>query len=244
MGRLDGRVALVTGAARGMGAGHVAALVAEGAIVYAADVDAKEGRRSAEAAGAMFVHLDVTSEAHWTAATERAASEHGPITVLVNNAGIAGLCKVQDTSLEEWRRIMAVNLDGVFLGIRHVAGPMAAAGGGVIVNVSSDAGLIGMPHIAAYAASKWAVRGLTKAAALDLAPDDIRVLSLHPGIVRTPMAEGVDFEAIGATLPMQRVGTVDELSRMLLFMVVEATYSTGVEFVADGGHTMGIELPV
>lgn len=133
---------------------------------------------------------------------------------------------------------MAINVTGPFLGIRAVAPQMKAAGGGVIVNVSSTAGLRGMAQQAAYTASKWALRGLTKAAALDLAADHIRVLSLHPALVRTPMSSHLDLDALTATYPISRAGEPEELARMLLFMVTEATYSTGSEFIADGGSVL------
>lgn len=239
--RLDDKVALVTGAAKGMGAEHARILAALGARVIVTDVDDEGGRAVAEEIGGTYHRLDVTDPAEWSAAV---AAGPGPVTVLVNNAGIAAIGPVQETSLEEWNKVLAINLTGVFLGIRTVAAPMAAAGGGVIVNVSSDAGLVGMPRIAAYATAKWGVRGLTRSAALDLAADGIRVVSLHPGIVRTPMGEGVDIDALSADRPIPRPGTVDELARMLRFIVTEATYSTGCEFIADGGHTAGIHLPV
>ena len=239
--RLEGRVALVTGGAAGMGAAHARVLADLGAHVVVADLDDAAGEAVARSVGGTYHHLDVADADGWAAAV---AAGPGPVTVLVNNAGIAAVAAVQDTSVEDWDRVLAVNLTGVFLGIRAVAAPMAAAGGGVIVNVSSDAGLVGMPRIAAYSASKWGVRGLTRSAALDLAADGIRVVSLHPGIVRTPMGEGVDLDAIAAHQPIARPGTVDELAALLRFVVVDATYSTGCEFIADGGHTAGIHLPV
>lgn len=239
--RLDGVVALVTGAASGMGASHCQVLAELGAHVIVADLDVDGGRAVASEVGGTFTPLDVSDPEGWSVAV---AAGPGPVTVLVNNAGISSIAPVQDATLEDWSRVMAVNLTGVFLGIRAVAGPMAAAGGGVIVNVSSDSALIGMAGIAAYSASKWGVRGLTRSAALDLAPDHIRVVSLMPGIVRTPMGEGVDIDAIAAHQPIARPGTTEELARMLRFIVTEATYSTGCEFVADGGHTAGIHLPL
>jgi len=160
------------------------------------------------------------------------------VTILVNNAGKGLVATVQATSTEDWRRIMAINVDGPFFGIRAVTSQMRAAGGGVIVNVSSTGGLIGMAATAAYQASKWAVRGLTKAAAADLAPFNIRVLSLHPALVRTPMSEHLDLAAQTARYPLRRPGEVEELARMLLFMVADATYSTGCEFIADGGSLL------
>lgn len=235
MGKLDGRIALVTGGAVGMGAAHCRALAAEGAKVAVCDIDAEEGTKLAAEIGGRFFRLDVASESDWAAVVECIAAELGAVTVLVNNAGVCRMNAVQDTSTPEWRLIMGVNLDGAFFGIRAVAAGMKAAGGGVIVNISSAGGMAGAPGMAAYTASKWAVRGLTKAAALDLAGDGIRVLSLHPALVRTPMSSHLDLEAVTAGYPMARPGEPEEIARMLLFMVTDATFSTGCEFVADGG---------
>jgi 3alpha(or 20beta)-hydroxysteroid dehydrogenase len=160
------------------------------------------------------------------------------VTILVNNAGVSLIRAVQETTTEEWRRMMAVNVDGAFFGIRAVTPQMAAAGGGVIVNVASSAAMTGMAGMAAYVTSKWALRGLTKAAALDLARHDIRVLSLHPALVRTPMSSKLDLASVTADYPIPRAGEPEELARMLLFMVADATFSTGCEFVADGGSLL------
>jgi 3alpha(or 20beta)-hydroxysteroid dehydrogenase len=238
MGKLDGRVALVTGGAAGMGAAHARTLAGEGASVAVCDVDAARGEALAQEIGGVFHRLDVTSEAEWAAVLARVAAQQGPVSILVNNAGVSGLQAVQDTTTEEWNRIMAVNVNGAFFGIRAVAPQMSAAGGGVIVNVSSAGGLTGMAGMAAYTTSKWAVRGLTKAAALDLARDKIRVLSLHPALVRTPMSSKLDLESCTAGYPIPRAGEPEELAKMLLFMVADATFSTGSEFVADGGLTI------
>lgn len=244
MGKLDGKIAVVTGAARGMGAAHARILSSEGARVAVCDVLDDEGRAVAAEIGAMYRHLDVTDESAWQQAIEAVGKELGPPSILVNNAGIPSLNRVQDTPTEEWHRVLAVNLTGVFFGIRAVVSPMRQVGEGVIVNISSDAGMTGMGHIAAYLASKWGVRGLTKAAALDLAQDRIRVVSVHPGIVRTPMGEGVDMDAIAQHQPIPRVAEPIELAKLVLFLVADATYCTGAEFVADGGHTAGIYLPI
>jgi 3alpha(or 20beta)-hydroxysteroid dehydrogenase len=239
MGKLDGRVALVTGAARGMGAAHARLLAAEGASVAVCDILADHGTTVAESIGGAYYRLDVTDERDWERVVSGVGSELGPVTILINNAGIGSRNPVQETTTEQWNAVMAVNVTGVFFGIRTVAPVMKAAGGGVIVNVSSDAAFTGTPHIAAYVTSKWAVRGLTKASALDLAGDNIRVVSLHPGLVRTPMSAGVDVDAFASGLPMARPGEPEELAKMMLFIVADATYSTGCEFVADGGHTVG-----
>lgn len=237
MGKLDGRVALVTGGARGMGAAHARALAAEGAAVAVCDVLDDEGPALAAAIGGAYHHLDVTDEQAWSRVASAVQAALGPVTVLVNNAGISTLGAVQDTSLPDWDSVMAVNVTGPFLGTRAVAPQMIAAGDGVIVNVSSAAALDGTAGMAAYTTSKWAVRGLTKASALDLAPHGIRVLSLHPALVRTPMASRIDIAAATANYPIPRPGEPEELARMMLFMVTEATFSTGCEFIADGGLT-------
>jgi 3alpha(or 20beta)-hydroxysteroid dehydrogenase len=244
VGKLDGKVAVVTGAARGMGAAHARILASEGARVAVCDVLDGEGRALSDEIGGMYCHLDVADESAWEQAIGAVRKAAGAPSILVNNAGIPSLNRVQDTPTDEWNRVLAVNLTGVFFGIRAVVKSMRQVGEGVIVNISSDAGMTGMGHIAAYLASKWGVRGLTKAAALDLAQDRIRVVSVHPGIVRTPMGEGVDMDAIAKEQPIPRVGEPIELARLVLFLVADATYCTGSEFVADGGHTTGIYLPV
>jgi 3alpha(or 20beta)-hydroxysteroid dehydrogenase len=239
MGKLDGRVALVTGAARGMGAAHARLLAAEGASVAVCDVLDDEGARTADSIRGSYHHLDVSADTEWENVVAAVGSEAGPVTILINNAGIGLQNPVQETTTEEWNRVMAVNVTGVFFGIRTVAPVMKAAGGGTIVNVSSNAALCGMPDVAAYLTSKWAVRGLTKASALDLAGDNIRVVSLHPGLVQTPMTAGLDRVSYSKGFPIARPGEPEELAKMMLFIVAEATYSTGCEFIADGGSTIG-----
>lgn len=238
MQKLAGKVAVVTGAASGMGAAHARILAENGARVVVCDLQAEQGEEVAREIGGVFRRLDICDEAAWAAVLANVAEEVGPVTILVNNAGLGFVAPVQDTTTEDWRRVMAVNVDGPFFGIRAVVPQMSAAGGGVIVNVSSTGGLSGIPMMAAYQASKWAVRGLTKAAAADLAPFGIRVLSLHPALVRTPMSAHLDLAAQTAHYPMRRPGEPEELARMLLFMVADATYSTGCEFVADGGSLL------
>ena len=239
MGRLDGQVALVTGGASGMGAAHARILAADGAKVAVCDIDIESGEAVADEIGGGCFELDVGHAEAWTETVAQIEARFGPVGILVNNAGICGLNKVQDTPTQEWHRVMDVNLNGPFYGIRAVVPHMRSLGAGVIVNVSSTAGLTGFAGMSAYTASKWAVRGLTKAAALDLAADNIRVLSLHPALVRTPLAAGVDLTAATARYPIPRPAEPEELARMLLFMVTEATYSTGSEFVADGGSEAG-----
>lgn len=218
-----------------MGAAHARILAANGAIVMVCDVNDKAAEAVAAEVGGAWFHLDVTDEAQWASVLDAIATRFGSVTILVNNAGKGLVQAVQDTTTAEWQELMAINVDGPFFGIRAVTPQMKSAGGGVIVNVSSTAGLRGMEMSGAYTTSKWALRGLTKAAALDLAPYGIRVLSLHPALVRTAMSEHLDLPAQTAGYPMRRAGEADELARMLLFMVADATYSTGCEFIADGG---------
>lgn len=235
MGKLTGRVAVVTGGASGMGAAHARILAEHGAAVAVCDINVELGQPVADEVGGAYYHLDVCSEDDWTRVLDAVAEQFGNVSILVNNAGKGLVGAVQDTGTEEWNQLMAINVNGPFFGIRAVTPQMQVAGGGVIVNVSSTAALRGMASSAAYATSKWAVRGLTKAAALDLAPFGIRVLSLHPALVRTPMSAHLDLARQTAGYPIQRPGEPEELARMLLFMVADATYSTGCEFIADGG---------
>lgn len=237
---------IVTGGARGIGAATARLLAADGARVMIADVlDAEGGALAAEiGATAVYRHLDVTSPADWQAAVAAAEAAFGGVNALFNNAGIVTFAGVLQHTPESFRHIIDVNLYGVFLGIHAAAPAIARAGGGVIVNTSSTAGLQGYAGIAGYVASKWGVRGLTKAAALDLAGQKIRVLSLHPGPIHTPMTEGLPEENAAAQ-PIPRYGEPDEVARMVRFMVCEASYSTGSEFTIDGGAVTGqvLSLP-
>lgn len=246
MGRFDGTVALVSGGARGMGASHVRALVAEGARVVFGDILDDEGKVVAEELGdaSLYVHLDVTQPEHWEEAVETAEREYGPVDLLINNAGIVAFGPVDAMEPAEFRRVIDINLTGTYLGMHYVVPSMKRAKGGVMINVSSTAGLMGYANISAYSASKWGVRGLTKSAALELGKDGIRVVSVHPGPIRTPMIEGLG-EDIAASQPISRVGESEEVTKMVLFLAADATYSTGSEFVVDGGAVLGpaIDLP-
>jgi 3alpha(or 20beta)-hydroxysteroid dehydrogenase len=237
---LNGVVALVTGAARGMGAEHVRGLSAAGARVMATDVLDDDG--SALAAelgdGVSYRHLDVTSENEWRDTVDATEAEFGPIGVLVNNAGIVTFGSIVDMDRATWQQTLDINLTGVWLGMRTVGPSMRRAGGGSIVNISSTAGLQGYANVGAYVASKWGVRGLTKAAALEFAADGIRVNSIHPGPIRTPMIAGLPDD-MAATQPIPRIGEPSEVTAMVLFVVRDATYSTGHEFVVDGGAIVG-----
>lgn len=242
-GRLEGKVALITGAARGQGEAEARLFVAEGASVVLADVLDEEGAKVAASLGpsAAYVHLDVGSESDWAAAVSLAESSFGPVSVLVNNAGVLLFQAIHKTTLEEWERVQRVNVTGTFLGIKSVTRSMTSAGGGSIVNISSTAGLQGLPYVGAYVASKWAVRGLTKTAAIDLGPRGIRVNSVHPGGIDTPMVAGTDKDApFYKRLPVSRMGSPDEVARAVLFLASdESSYTTGAELAVDGGATCG-----
>lgn len=181
----------------------------------------------------------MANEENWNTLVADVVAHHGNIDILINNAGILAITPVATTELADWNRVLAINLTGTFLGIRSVAASMKAAGGGVIVNVSSTAGIMGYSNLAAYVSSKWGVRGLTKAAALDLGRDNIRVVSVHPGGIRTPMTSGIEGNAMYASQPIPRIGEPDEVAKLVLYLVADATYSTGTEFIVDGGATVG-----
>jgi 3alpha(or 20beta)-hydroxysteroid dehydrogenase len=241
--RFAGRTVLVSGAARGQGAEEARRFAAEGARVVLGDVLDDEGAVVAKEIGdaATYVHLDVTDEASWAAAVEACG---GSLHVLVNNAGILGaFTPIVDTSLADFQRTLDVNLIGTFLGIKHGGRAIAASGGGAIVNISSVSGMWGTPFAGSYVASKWAARGLTKTAALELGRDGVRVNSIHPGGVRTPMTEAVGDDGNNAwyrRLPIPRIGTVDDIAGAVLFLASDdAAYITGTELVIDGGATSG-----
>lgn len=244
IGAEDLRV-IVTGGARGIGAATARLLGQRGASVLVADVLDEEGQSVADEIGerARYCRLDVSKAEDWDAAVAAAEEAFGSVNALFNNAGILGVGSVVDCSPDDFRRILEVNLVGVFLGIHAVAPALKRAGGGAIVNTSSTAGLQGYGDLAAYVTSKWGVRGLTKAAALDLAPDHVRVVSIHPGPIRTPMTAGMSDE-VAAAQPIPRFGEPEEVAKMVAFLLTEATYSTGSEFVVDGGAVTGQILPL
>jgi 3alpha(or 20beta)-hydroxysteroid dehydrogenase len=252
MNRFDKRTVIVTGSARGMGANHARGFVAEGANVVIADILEQEGQELARELGdrAIFSRLDVTSDEDWAATVAAAEDAFGPVSVLINNAGIARFGVIEETEPAVWRQVLEINLTGSYLGIRAVAASMRTAGGGAIVNISSGAGFTATYGLAAYVASKWGVRGLTKTAALELGRDNIRVNSVHPGAVRTPIlaAQAPDAEPMAATMAGAGVGTSaiariadpEEITRLVLFVASdEASFSTGSEFIADGGLLLG-----
>jgi 3alpha(or 20beta)-hydroxysteroid dehydrogenase len=242
---LSARSAIVTGGARGIGAAVVWELAALGLGVVVADVLDAEGEALADARGerVLYRHLDVTDGAQWKQVVDDAEAELGPLAVLVNNAGIVHFGTIESETPDTFRHVLDVNLYGAWLGMHTVVPRLRAAGGGVIVNVSSTAGLMGYSSIGGYVASKWGLRGLTKTAALELGVDNIRVCSVHPGPIHTPMTAGMD-ESMVATQPIARFGEPEEVAAMVRFVVAEATYSTGSEFVVDGGATTGTALTV
>lgn len=225
-----------------MGAAEAALFAAEGARVVIGDVLDAENRATAEAIGAdcRAVHLDVTSEPDWHDAVAAAEQAFGPVSVLVNNAGVVEPSPIETTTVESFQRVLDINLLGTFLGIKVAIPSLRRAGGGAIVNISSTAGLAGYGFLSSYVASKFGVRGLTKTAALELAREGIRVNSVHPAPIETPMTAGMDEAGVTGRQPIPRFGTADEVARMVLFVVAEATYSTGAEFVVDGGLVTGL----
>jgi len=250
MKTLQGKVALVTGAASGIGAETARLLAAQGADVAAADLNGAGAQETARTVSGLAIAMDVTSEADWARAMAETVSRFGGIDVLVNCAGIELVRGIAETSLADWRRVMSVNLDGVFLGTRAAIAAMSKHGGSII-NISSVAGINGFPRQAAYCASKGGVRLLSKAAAVECAEAGfgIRVNSVHPGIIDTPMAEGFvsQFEEslrpgvrqrMAQLHPMGRIGKAMDVAQCILFLASDASaFVTGAELVVDGGLT-------
>lgn len=240
MGELDGRVAIVTGGARGQGAAEARLFADAGATVVITDVLDEQGERTAGELGADYRHLDVTSEGEWETVVADTLNRHGRLDILMNNAGIFESGQLVNTSTEMWNRVVAVNQTGVFLGMRTVAKAMIEAGnGGSIINTSSIAGLDGMFGSTAYGATKWAVTGMTKTAAKELGKHGIRVNSIHPGVILTDMVESVvtgNEDKIASRQPIQRLGTPTDIAEMALFLATDrSTYCTGQGFTVDGG---------
>jgi cyclopentanol dehydrogenase len=249
MGRLDGKVALISGAARGQGATEAQLLSREGAKVVLGDVLDDAGRQveaAIRAAGgeATYVHLNVTSEADWRAAVDTAERRYGQLHVLVNNAGILIRKSIEETTEDDWDRIMAVNVKGVFLGTKYALPAMRRAGGGAIINISSTAGLVGSPYgSSAYTATKGAVRLFTKATAVQHATEHIRCNSVHPGPIDTDMIRdtlsdpGLRDERLNR-VPLRRIGTPEDIAYGVLYLASdESSFVTGSELVIDGGTT-------
>ena len=248
MGRLDGKVAIITGAANGMGAAHARRFCAEGAAVVLADLADEAGLALAAELGdkAVFVHHDVSSESSWADVIDEAARVFGGLDILINNAGIHWVRPLEEETLDGFHRALDVNLIGPFLGIRAAVAPLRARGGGAIVNICSLAATTGLGWHGAYGASKWGLRGLSRTAANELGPDGIRVNSVMPGAIDTSMLPP-DRQGLGearfAKLPLRRVGKPDEVSSLLVFLASEeSSYITGGEFGIDGGSAAGPPL--
>ena len=248
MPRLQDKVALISGAARGQGACEAELFAQEGAKVVLTDVLDDEGEAVAaeirqQGGDAVYLHLDVTQEQQWQDVIQATVDRYGKLDILVNNAGIFPMFRVEETTVELWEQVMAINVTGVFLGTKHAIPAMRAAGGGSIINISSVAGLVGGSRASAYSASKGAVRILTKNTAVQHAPDGIRANSVHPGIIVTQMTEELlsDEHARAqrlASTPIGRFGTATDVAYGVLFLASdESSYITGSELVIDGGST-------
>jgi NAD(P)-dependent dehydrogenase (short-subunit alcohol dehydrogenase family) len=248
MDRLKGKVALISGGARGQGAAEARLFVGEGAKVVVGDVLYDQAKKLADevnaAAGSRVIaaqHLDVTRAADWRAAVEACEKEFGGLDILVNNAGIANNAGIEETTEEEWDTVVNVNQKGVWLGMKAAVPAMRRRGGGSIVNISSIYGIIGSPGTAAYHGTKGAVRLLTKAAAAQYALEKIRVNSVHPGVILTPMTESAPMEYLRPVIdmaPMKRAAQPEEVGWAVVFLASdEASFITGAELPVDGGYT-------
>ena len=249
MARLAGKVALISGGARGQGAAEARLFTREGAKVVFGDILDTEGQQveaeiRAQGGDATYVHLNVTREEDWQRAVQAAETKYGKLDILVNNAAIVIRGSIEETSEDEWDRIMAVNMKGVFLGTKYALPAMRRAGGGSIINISSGAGIAPAPGTsAAYAATKGGVRLFTKATAVQHAKDNIRCNSVHPGpidtlMVRGPQDDSSRLEALVARVPLGRLGTAEEIAYGVLYLASdESSFMTGAELVIDGGRT-------
>ena len=247
MGRLDGKVAIVTGAARGQGAAISRRFVNEGAQVVLADVSDADGKVLADELGesTRYVHHDVTSEASWDDAVRTTVDVFGALNVLVNNAGILKWSPMHKLSLDDYMSVIQVNQVGCFLGMKAVIRTMREVGGGSIINQSSTSGLEGMAGVIGYSASKFAVRGMTKTAAIELGRFGIRVNAVCPGGINTQMGnpfeqEGDELQRNYSMNPIPRIGEPDEVAGIMVFLASdESSFCTGADFVVDGGYTAG-----
>nr|WP_296773436.1 glucose 1-dehydrogenase [Rhodococcus sp. (in: high G+C Gram-positive bacteria)] len=241
MARLNGKIALVTGGAQGIGEGIVRRLVEEGAQVVIGDIAAAEGEALASELGdaATFARLDVSDSSTWAAAIATAKESFGPVSVLVNNAGVLRVAPLEDIAEEDIRRIYDINLLGPFLGMQAVVPDMKNAGAGSIVNVASSSGLIGMPMQAAYSSSKWGLRGLAKSAAIELGRYRIRVNTVYPGAVRSALTAGLD-ESMFDAYAVPRLGEPSDIGSAVAYLASEeASFVTGADLAVDGGFVLG-----
>jgi len=236
--KLAGKIALVTGAAQGMGAAFVASLACEGAMVVATDIVEKPAGYGVDLPdnSVAYLHLDVSDAKAWARVVDEVVSRYGEISILVNNAGIAWFADLENSAPEDVMRMISIDQMGVFHGMQTVVPSMKRNGGGSIINIASVASLKGTPGLLAYSACKWAVRGMTKCAALELGPFGIRVNAVHPGMIDTQMTEGMDEPT---HLPLPRKGSKDEVAKTVVFLASDdSSYSTGGDFVVDGGMTI------
>lgn len=239
VGRLVGKVALISGGARGMGAAHAKEIVAEGGSVVIGDILDKEGRALAEELGAnaRYIRLDVTSENDWADAVALVVKEFGRLNVLVNNAGICPAGSIKNFTLADWNHVLNVNLTGQFLGIRAATEALAAAAPSAIINVSSTAGMEGIAGLHGYCASKFAVRGLTRSVAIELAGKGVRANTICPGTIATPMNEGLDVSGFN---PMNRKADPREVAKLVVFLASdESPFVSGADIVIDGAELAG-----
>jgi 3alpha(or 20beta)-hydroxysteroid dehydrogenase len=238
MGRLDHKVAIVTGGARGQGAATAEVFAAEGAIVYLTDIDRDLAEATARTVGATFLEHDVADPASWAAVVERTLTDHGRIDVLVNNAAIIEWKTMASTDLGTWQRIIDINQTGPFLGMQAVAPTMTAQGRGSIVNISSIGGMRGSSAVFAYGATKWALRGMTRGAAQELGPHGVRVNAVLPGTVESRMISGMDADDVRSRIPLRRIAEPREVALLSLWLASdESSYANGADFVVDGGAT-------
>jgi 3alpha(or 20beta)-hydroxysteroid dehydrogenase len=238
------KVVIVTGSSQGQGAAEARHFASLGATVVMADVSDDDGSTLATEIGATYRHVDVSQAGEWDQLMKQVMADHGRLDVLVNNAAVHWFRTIEEEPVENFDRLIGINLRGTFLGIKSAIGPMRASGGGSIVNIASIAGIRGFERHGSYGASKWAIRGLTKTAAAELGPDGIRVNVVLPGTIDSPMAwEGGPRPAEGSFdhLPLGRVGEVEEIASLVAFLASDASsYITGSEVVIDGGATLGI----
>ncbi|MDE2968285.1 MAG: SDR family oxidoreductase [Chloroflexota bacterium] len=247
-GRLDGKIALITGGARGQGAAEATLFAEEDATVVITDVLDSDGEATAAGSDAIrYLHHDVTNEDEWISVVQDVLEDHGKIDAFINNAGIYRQSPIASLSVEEYMEVININQVGVFLGLKHVGPVMCEAGSGSIINISSIAGMRGGPGSLAYSASKWAVRGMTKVAMGEFAPAGVRVNSIHPGLIETPMLHQLPAIEQGLTdqlvrrIPYGRIAEAVEVAKLALFLASDdSEYMNGTEFIIDGGMIQGI----